>query len=120
MSKAIVIGTNGSVVTQELNDLESIHKVVGGYIEHITFPFKKNCCLSGFINEEGKLDNLPVNRIATNLWQSSNKWDKLYDFLVGSVIITGEIDPEGNTKDISDEQIEYVLSRIAEITGENN
>lgn len=120
MSKSIVIDSIGNIRIKNLDDLKSLQNVVGGYIEHISFPFKKNCALSGFINEEGKILNLPVNRIASLLWMKSNNWDKLYDVLCGDVIITGCVDDEGDTKDITDEQLNDVMLYIEEIKGNNN
>lgn len=120
MSKSIIIDTTGNISVNKLDDLKSLQDIVGGYIEHISFPFKNNCVLSGFINEEGKILNLPINKMASLLWMKSNNWDKPYDVLCGNVVVTGSVDKEGNTKDITDEQLSNVMLYIEEIKGSNN
>ena len=67
--------------------LEQAQKFVGGYVEGITFPNGDYL----IINEEGKLQNLPLNVEATNLWRSTFTKDKYMigydDFVVGPAIL---------------------------------
>ena len=67
--------------------LEQAQKFVGGYVEGITFPNGDYL----IINEEGKLQNLPLNVDATNLWRSTFTKDKYMtgydDFVVGPAIL---------------------------------
>ena len=67
--------------------LKVAQKYVGGYVECVTFP--NNDYL--IINEEGKLKNLPLNKLATELWRKHftkethiNGYD---DFVVGNAIV---------------------------------
>ena len=68
-------------------DLETAQKFVGGYVEGITFPNGDYL----IVNEEGKLQNLPLNVEATNLWRSTFTKDKYMtgydDFVVGPAIL---------------------------------
>ena len=67
--------------------LEQAQKFVGGMVQGITFPNGDYL----IINEEGKLQNLPLNVDATNLWRSTFTNDKYMtgydDFVVGPAIL---------------------------------
>ena len=67
--------------------LEEAQKFVGGYVEGITFPNGDYL----IINEEGKLQNLPLNVEATMLWRMTFTKDKYMtgydDFVVGPAIL---------------------------------
>jgi hypothetical protein len=67
--------------------LEEAQKIVGGYVEGITFP--NNDYL--IVNEEGKLNGLPLNVKATKLWRETFTKDNSVfgydDFIVGNVIL---------------------------------
>lgn len=67
--------------------LEEIQAAVGGYIERVCLSEGKQM----FLNEEGKLNNLPFNQKATVLTRGILAYD---DFIVGDVIIVekGEVD----------------------------
>ena len=47
------------VVSEIVDDLKTIQKIVGGYIEVVPFPNVKGVDL--VVNEEGKLEKLPGN-----------------------------------------------------------
>jgi hypothetical protein len=57
--------------------LEEMQDFVGGMIEVITLPDMRQMV----INEEGKLISLPVNLVATNLWEKA--------FGIGTDVIVG-------------------------------
>ena len=67
--------------------LEQAQKIVGGYVEGITFP--NNDYL--IVNEEGKLNGLPLNVKATELWRKTfTKENSVFgydDFVVGNAIL---------------------------------
>ena len=67
--------------------LEQAQKFVGGYVEGITFPNGDYL----IINEEGKLQNLPLNPEATLLWRMHFTKDKYMigydDVVVGPAIL---------------------------------
>ena len=75
--------------------LESLQKMVGGYIE-VTYPFDDPVGL--IMNEEGKLLGLPSNRAL----KDSN--GRIYDIIAGDFLITGLT--EENFGSLSDELIE--------------
>lgn len=61
--------------------LEELQKAVGGYIEGIHLE----CGCIMFVNEEGKLNDLPLNQNATALfWHSSGYTG---DVIVGDAIV---------------------------------
>jgi hypothetical protein len=70
-----------------------LQEAVGGFIE---------CVFSGevtlFCNEEGKLRGLLPNHVATDLWDQLLEEAEItapLDVLVGSVVVTGDVDEEG-------------------------
>tara|TARA_R100000322_G_C5278861_1_gene149154 strand:- start:15 stop:290 length:276 start_codon:yes stop_codon:yes gene_type:complete len=58
--------------------LEEMQEFVGGYIEVVTLPDFRQMV----INEEGKLLNLPINMVATNLFEKA--------FGIGTDVICGK------------------------------
>ncbi len=61
-------------------DLENLQKAVGGYIE-VTYPFDENVGL--VMNEEGKLEGLPLNRALRD------DDGQIYDVVAGSFLVVG-------------------------------
>lgn len=81
--------------------LDALQKAVGGkietvpYFDHIKIDGQKRECVA-FCNEEGKLDQLPINKQATLIWEQvvSNVGMKLrdrhgnfLDVLVGPIVV---------------------------------
>lgn len=87
-----VIKANGEIVRTELTSppgLEMLKKAVGGWIECIPYfeKFEGKPCVA-FCNEEGKLNDLPFNEVASALWFEAGITN---DVLVGDVaIVTGD------------------------------
>lgn len=102
----VVLGTDGSIDRTEVGNpsglLPTLQKAVGGYVEVIPY-FKtfldqgeQKPCIA-LCNEEGKLNELPYNALATALWHEVLKKDKTIaampmvgsqlDSLVGPVVI---------------------------------
>ena len=67
-------------VTTVMNNLESLQKMVGGYIE-ATYPFEDQVAI--VCNEEGKLNNMELNR------SLKDEYGKVYDIIAGSFMIVG-------------------------------
>lgn len=96
---ALIIKTDRS--TEEeldkavIDQLEWLQEKVGGYIECLSFSepleYKGKTYLGMMLNEEGKLQNLAINEIATAI---AIKGGLRYDFIVGNVVLfsEGEID----------------------------
>ena len=93
--KMTTIKTNGTTATVELAKaatLAELQAAVGGYIETVPhFETYEGEAAVAFCNEEGKVDGLPLNGVATEAWakalgmEAGNvPWG---DVLVGDVVI---------------------------------
>lgn len=103
MRNAVVIGfdTDLSVVDLDAPEgaLAVLQDAVDGYVQAIDLtPTMTMWC-----NEEGKLDGLPNNAIATAIFQE--KFGAV-DIIVGNAVITGGVDDEGETIGLTAEQVE--------------
>jgi hypothetical protein len=108
--KALVLKTNSTIeVEEDTNEFVSyatLSRAVGGMIEAVTLPNS----LTLWVNEEGKLDGLPVNEYATKLFASA--FGSGIDIIVGNAIVTGGADDEGETLGLTDEQVAELLSNL--------
>lgn len=87
------------------NGLQALQDAVGGFIELVT--------LNGFsmyVNEEGKLNNLIINNIATAMVQKHG----FGDIIVGPAVFFGSINDDGCETDIS-QKIKDELCAIANL-----
>jgi hypothetical protein len=85
--KAYTLMTNGDKIltlptSGKTFELSQLQQIVGGYIEII--PLRKRERLM-VLNEEGKLDGLPRNDKATELWEE--EYGEGTDIIVGNVLI---------------------------------
>lgn len=83
----IIIHSDGTMTAVKPKDfkkftLEELQSYVGGYIEVINLSANKALV----VNEEGKLHNLPVNKIATALAQYCNAIFPT-DCIVGDAVV---------------------------------
>jgi hypothetical protein len=105
--KALVFKTNNTLVveqdTNEFVSYETLSRAVGGMIEAVTLPNG----LTLWVNEEGKMDGLPVNDYATRLFASA--FGAGIDIIVGDAIVTGGADDEGETLGLTDEQLKSLV-----------
>jgi len=72
-------------VVNELPELEEMQKFVGGYVERLPLPNGD----AMYVNEEGRLLDLPVNKMASVFWYIN--W-KQKENIVGNVIYCQEKD----------------------------
>jgi hypothetical protein len=81
-------GKLNSVEQDTCPELEQLRDAVGGFIEAVPYFewFGTRKCVA-FCNEEGKLDGLPVNTVATYLWRATTP--NMSDVLVGNIVIVG-------------------------------
>ena len=86
------------------NELESLQKEVGGYIECI-YPFDDEVGL--ICNEEGKLERLPPNR---GLW---DKDGTLYDVICGTFFLCAAPPDEDTFRSLTEEQVRHYQERFA-------
>jgi hypothetical protein len=98
---AVVVEADGDFAVLDIagNELKTLQGLVGGWVQAI--DLKSNLTL--WVNEEGKLDRLPVNGFATEMWDSVFG---ATDVIVGTAVFTGGTDDEGDTIGLSDSQIE--------------
>lgn len=103
--KAIRIDVDGSVHPLGSLSLDTLQKSVGGWVQAI----ESNSGETTFwCNEEGKLEGLPVNKIATIILYDLNPAFRGHDVLCGPVVLTGGVDEDGNTLPIGEEGLSYV------------
>jgi hypothetical protein len=111
MRKALVITPEGDVQKITLDDYETdyfiISGAVGGYVERV--PLGNHTMLM-WLNEEGKIHSLPYNPTAQTLWD--REYGEGTDYIVGTVVITGEDDDDGNTVGLTDSQIADLAQAI--------
>jgi hypothetical protein len=91
--KAITVTSSGYIDIVEKDwDYKQIYQFVGGAIEAVSFGSND---FFAYINEEGKLLDLPENRIATNLWYDSGQVILLGDYIAGNAVFFGVCDTDG-------------------------
>ena len=97
---AITLDTEGNAKEIQLSENESqlskLQEAVGGMVQAVDFTAD----LTLWCNEEGKLYGLPINPMATFLWEKSFG---LTDFICGNVIFTGGTGEEGETLGLNEE-----------------
>jgi Domain of unknown function (DUF3846) len=92
--RAVVVPVDGEPYVTEINHqngLAQLQELVGGYIEGFDLKLKDGI-VTAYVNEEGKLQNLPVNEMATLLFLST--YDRL-DLIAGPMVVVGAPDEEG-------------------------
>lgn len=91
---AIKLNTDGIATEVALapsgKQLQQLQDAVGGWVEAVDL----SPTLTMWCNEEGKLNGLPFNSLATDLWEESFGRT---DFIKGNVIFTGGTGSEGET-----------------------
>ena len=112
MLAGIKIGTDLSLSEMADATYKSVSDAVGGYIEHITLQGKFEG-FSLYVNEEGKLNGLPFNDIATAIWE--RVFGVYTDVIVGNaVLVSSKTDNEGNELPLSESDVEKVMELINE------
>lgn len=102
--KALLVKANGYVEYVEIRKgLPALNKAVGGYIEAITLDSKLTMTM--FINEAGKINKLPFNKFATDIYRA---YLPTNDYVAGDAIILG-LDEEGGSCTLTEEQKNEIL-----------
>jgi len=111
MRQALIVKTTGELhpvlVTEEDDSLVAIQAAVGGYIELVPSMVPRWRHLSIFCNEEGKIIGLPLNSKATDITGRRG-----FDPIAGDIIIFGPPDYEGNTTELSDEDMRALMEQF--------
>ena len=107
-----VITSTGLMVVRELQEAMTYDEMVGvvhGYIEAVYLDG-----VVAYVNEEGKLEGLPKNQVATDLAHAHNA---IYgdDWIAGNMLIAGECDDEGEMMPLTNEWINANLKEIANV-----
>jgi hypothetical protein len=106
MAKALVITTAGTHEVIEDISLETLQAKVGGWVQAIDLDE----VVTLWVNEEGKLNRLPVNSFATALW--SVVFGEGTDIIVGDIVLTGGTDEEGETLGLEEDFIEELVGTL--------
>jgi len=101
---------NASIIdlTADSNELLTLQMAVGGYIEAKTLE-------SGYtliMNEEGKLNGLPINERATEIWLAN--FPNFPDVILGDVVIAGGYDDEGEQLGLDSDYANRLLEVFAQ------
>jgi hypothetical protein len=110
MVAGIIVTTDLRTVELATLDYASLSEAVGGYIQivHLRGRFDG---FAMYVNEEGKLNGLPMNDLATVVWEKS--FGAFTDVIVGgAVIVNTKTDDEGNELPLTDEQTEYLMKEL--------
>jgi hypothetical protein len=106
MERAVIIKADGtkSVVQFEVGkSYQLLSDTVDGMIDCVRLPSRE---ADMWVNDEGKLLGLPQNPIATALWADDYG---VTDVILGDVILTN-VNNEGDTVGLSNEQVEGLLA----------
>lgn len=92
--------------------LRELQGITGGYIQGVYGwtgdPDTTRSDVTFFVDEEGKLKNLPINTKATALWWTLDRTMVNIDYLCGVVVVTGGADSRGDTVSVPSEVVAEV------------
>lgn len=100
MTISLVIDTQGTVTKKDLDGYDPLSLEVGGYLECV--PSSDDVTI--WCNEEGRIKNLDLNSVATELWELFDQYGCLSAgaMLVGPIVIQGPVDNYGECTDCPD------------------
>lgn len=110
MFAGIIITTDFELAQLHGKDYPSVKEAVGGYIELVMLrgDFEGYAL---YVNEEGKLNGLPINDLATAIWERS--FGIYTDIIVGNaVIMSAKTDDEGVHFDLTETETENLIELI--------
>jgi hypothetical protein len=111
MKTAIKLTTEGKAslidLSADSNELLTLQIAVGGLIEAKTL--EGNYTL--IMNEEGKLQGLPINERATEIWLAN--FPNFPDVILGDVVIAGGYDDEGEQLGLDKDYADRLLELFA-------
>lgn len=87
------------------NSLQTLWRIVGGYVERL--PLRGDADM--FFNEDGARLTLPPNPTAQLLSKNHGKYP-VNGTIVGTVLILGGVDSQGNSANVPDWVLEYLSS----------
>ena len=105
--KILVVEPSKLPMVKEIDgSLESMQKIVGGYIEAI-YPFDDPIAL--VCNEEGKINGLPPNRVLVD------KDGNVLDIICGTFFLCAAPPDSDEFKGLSDEQIKRYAEKFRNV-----
>jgi hypothetical protein len=111
MKTAIKLTTEGKAslidLSADSNELLTLQIAVGGLIEAKTLQDKYTLIM----NEEGKLQGLPINERATEIWLAN--FPNFPDVILGDVVIAGGYDDEGEQLGLDKDYADRLLELFA-------
>jgi hypothetical protein len=110
MVAGIIVTTDLRTVELSALDYDSLSEAVGGYLQVVHLRGKFDG-FAMYVNEEGKLNGLPVNDLATVVWEKS--FGAFTDVIVGNAVLVNAVtDDEGDELPLSDEQTAYLMAEL--------
>lgn len=89
-------------------ELKTLQTLVGGYID---VAASEDNTISIFINDEGAINGMPVNELATGFWWAVNPAARASaQYLHGTAVVAGGPDSEGETTNIPEQIAETIIS----------
>ena len=103
--QVVVVEPKKKPMVQDISpDLESMQRIVGGFIQAI-YPFDEPVAL--ICNEEGKLLNLPLNRALRD--DEGN----VYDIISGTFFVCAAPPDSDRFEGLTDQQVKTYIERFA-------
>lgn len=105
--RAILIPVEGRPKMVDLdatNMLAELQREVSGYIESVPLLHDQ---ISGYINEEGKIHDLPPNVLATAIARLGRG-----DYIAGTMVVVGACDAQGEDTEVPDDLVETIYQII--------
>lgn len=110
MSQLIRITTKNEIEIIHLDQtysLQLLQELVGGYIEFISLP---KYGLEMIVNEEGKLNGLPINLAGTMYW---NRQYENLDYVVGDIVLlNATTDANGDPAGLTENQVARIVQDV--------
>ena len=109
--QVIVITPEHEVSVQQMpiaKEYDFLNTAVAGWIQAVELSEDLEG-ITLWVNEEGKLNGLPYNQKATYLWEKSYGFT---DVIVGTAVLTGGTDDEGETLPLTDVQVAEILALL--------
>jgi hypothetical protein len=109
--QVIVITPEHEVSVQQMpiaKEYDFLNTAVAGWIQAVELSEDLEG-ITLWVNEEGKMNGLPYNQKATYLWEKSYGFT---DVIVGTAVLTGGTDDEGETLPLTDVQVAEILALL--------
>jgi hypothetical protein len=111
MKTAVKVTTEGIVsvidLQAESNELATLQSAVGGLIEVATLQSGYTM----FMNEEGKIHELPINEKATKIWLAN--FPNFPDVILGDIVLAGATDEEGEQLGLDPDYAKHLVELLA-------